>query len=132
EKPFVSIVLPVYNHVEFLPLAIESSLRQTYPFFELIIVDDGSDENLLSTVEKYLEDARVKFIRQKHGGLPKALNTGFSIAQGEYFCWTSADNIMGESNIEEMLVTLINNPEAGLVYSDYAIINENGDRLRNS
>ncbi|WP_139491129.1 glycosyltransferase family 2 protein [Brevibacillus dissolubilis] len=131
-RPLVSVILPVYNHDEFLPGAIESVLRQTYPHLELVIVDDGSDRILLDGIRPYLTDPRVRYVRQEHGGLPIGLNTGFRFAQGEFLTWTSADNIMGESNIEELVSGLLDSPTSSLIYADYAIIDSTGQRLRDS
>ncbi|NTU31096.1 glycosyltransferase family 2 protein [Brevibacillus sp. HB1.1] len=132
QKELVSIILPVYNHSEYLSLAVESVLNQTYKNFELIIVDDGSDEHLLDQLRKFLNDKRVRYIRQEHAGLPIALNTGFSVAQGEFLSWTSADNIMGKTNIEQLVYTLEKNHEKTFVYADYRIIDEHGQHYTQS
>ena len=98
-KGLVSIVLPVYNGEEYLEKSIESVLRQTYENFEFIIVNDGSTDHTKEIVDKYaLIDNRIRVIHKQNEKLPKTLSRGFSEARGEFFTWTSADNIMEKNN----------------------------------
>ena len=91
----VSIVLPVYNGERYLEDAIESVLGQTYTNLELIIVDDKSTDDSLNIANKYrILDKRVRIIANEENiKLPKSLNKGFEVAQGDYLTWTSDDNI---------------------------------------
>lgn len=123
-EPLISVILPVYNHADMVAQAIESVLAQSYTRLELIVVDDGSTDNI-DSVRRYLQDPRVRFVRQKHAGLPAALNTGHSLAKGEYITWTSADNIMGQHNLRRLLVAL-ERSSAIMAYSDYQIIDDRG------
>src|SRR4051812_30154089 len=71
----VSIVLPTYNRAEMLAGAIESCLAQSLQQLELIVVDDGSTDHTPDVVHSWMErDARVRYLRQKNGKLPRALN----------------------------------------------------------
>ena len=77
EKGLVSVVLPVYNGEKYLDEAICSVLSQTYPNFELIIVDDGSTDKTGEIANSYRQsDSRIKIITQKNLKLPRALNNG--------------------------------------------------------
>ena len=92
--PKVSVLLPVYNHASVVEKSIKSILNQTYKNIELIILDDGSTDNLLEILEKYKNIPNVKIYQQKNQKLPRALTHLHSLATGNFITWTSADNIM--------------------------------------
>jgi glycosyltransferase involved in cell wall biosynthesis len=127
--PLVSIVLPVYNQAYLVDEAIAAILAQTYENWELIVVDDGSTDDLEERVRRYLGERRLLFLRQPNQRLPAALNNGFAHARGEFLTWTSADNIMLPSQLERLVAELTAHPEAGLVYSDYWAIDDKGEPL---
>jgi len=126
--PLVSIVMPIYNsNKNYLEKSIFSCLNQTYRNIELIIVEDGS-ENDSEDFIKSIQDKRIKYIKKdKNEKIPAALNTGFKASKGEYLTWTSDDNFYMEEAIEVMLKFLINNPEYDFVYSDYYWIDGYGN-----
>src|SRR5438876_11815901 len=103
EKPkLVSIVLPVYNGVRFLRQSIDSCLQQTYRNIELIVVDDGSEDNSVDIVKSY-DDDRLKLMRhQTNRKLPAELNTEFNHTYGVYITWTSHDHYYATKAIDEM------------------------------
>lgn len=129
----ISIVLPVYNGEKFLSESIDSILSQTYRDIELIIVNDCSTDNSLKIIEEYMKkDPRIKLINNTiNQKLPKSLNIGFSICKGDYYTWTSDDNIMLPNALEKMLFTL-KNKNADLVFSRCAIINKEGEKTGES
>jgi len=99
----VSIVLPTYNGEKFLRQAIDSCLNQTYKNIELIIVNDGSTDNTEKIITSF-KDKRIKYLKHKQNrGLPEALNTGFSVAKGNYLTWASDDNYYAKHAIETMM-----------------------------
>lgn len=132
ENPKVSIILPNYNHGRFLLESIESLMRQNYKNIEIIVVDDGSTDNSKSVLTQIKNDPRIHIYRRKHEGLTSALNFGFSKSNGEFLTWTSADNILKENAIEFLVDGLILNREAGLIYSDYTLIDQKGELLKSS
>ena len=120
----VSIVLPTYNGAAFIRKSIDSCLGQSFKNVELIIVDDGSRDNVFSIVESY-KDSRLKCIRHdQNRGLPEALNTGFRHSTGEYLTWTSDDNYYALNAIEEMVRFLHTYKHVDLVYAESYIIDE--------
>lgn len=129
DKPLVSIILPVFNGVNFMSKAIESCLSQTHCNIELIIVDDFSTDCSLDIAASYAAcDCRVSIVRHsKNMKLPAALNSGFEVAKGELLTWTSHDNYHSENAIERLVDYLENNPDVGVVYSDFFTIDNNGD-----
>jgi len=124
----VSIVLPVYNGARFLAGSIQSCQAQTYPYWELIVVDDCSTDSTPQIAAAFAaDDARIRVIRHEHNRkLPGALNTGFEATRGEYLTWTSDDNLYRPEALAEMARFLDDHPDVGLVYADYSLIDDQG------
>lgn len=122
-NPKVSILMPIYNHADVAIKAIDSVLSQTYDNFELIILDDGSKDQLLKILKPYNKLKNIKIYTQKNQKLPRALTHLHQLADGDFITWTSADNIMHPKMIEELLKKLLKEPEAALVYGDVSLIN---------
>lgn len=101
-NPRVSIIIPAYNEGERVLRAIKSALSQEYPDFEVIVVDDGSEDNTFK-VASSVKDARLKVYRKEHGGKAKALNFGFSKASGEIIVTTDADSRLEPGAIRELV-----------------------------
>lgn len=125
----VSIVLPVYNGEAYLSQAIESVINQTYTNLELIIVDDNSKDATPQIIKDYMvRDARIHTYRNKKNlKLPRSLNVGFLHATGEYYTWTSHDNLYDPEAIERMVAALEERPEAVLVCADLRTIDARGE-----
>jgi len=123
----VSIVLPTYNGSKFLRQSIESCLCQTHVNLELVIVDDGSSEDIQGIVGCY-KDLRIKYFRHpKNLGLPRALNTGFKHSTGDYLTWTSDDNYYVATAIEDMVRFLQTYSGVDFVYAESFVIDERVD-----
>ncbi|MGC1246101.1 MAG: glycosyltransferase, partial [Spirulinaceae cyanobacterium] len=126
----ISIVITSYNREKLLGSAIESILRQTWPDFELLIWDDGSTDNSLAIAHKYAqEDPRVRIIAAKHQGRVPALQAGIAATQGQYLAWIDSDDLLAPTALEETLVVLAANSNAGMVYTDYWDLHNNGKVL---
>jgi glycosyltransferase involved in cell wall biosynthesis len=126
----VSVVLPVYNQADLLTDAIESVLSQTYRDFELILVNDGSTDGVETVLARYLDHPRVRVLTQAHQMLPKALSNGFEFASGEFWTWTSADNLMDPEQLFRQVEFLRTHPAKSMVYADYRAIDDRGKPLR--
>ena len=126
----VSIVLPVYNGADHISNSIESIIAQIYQNWELIIVNDCSTDNTLDICNKFArKDNRIKIISNTVNlKLPNTLNVGFDSATGDYYTWTSDDN-MYRPNAIEVLVNTLNYSDAVMVYSDYTNIDGEGNVL---
>ena len=125
----VSVVLPVYNQEAYLPASLDSVFTQTYMNYELIVVDDGSTDSTPEILAEYQQQHRFIVIRQSNAGLPGALNTGFTKAQGEYLTWTSSDNIMLPDMLQVLVQGLDSDRTVGLVYADRYLIDDDGNDL---
>lgn len=123
----VSIVLPTMNRAHRLVRAIDSCLEQTYPHWELIIVDGQSHDDTPQIVARYAaKDPRIRFISHppEQGRLPGALNVGFALASGDYHTWLQDDNYFKPHALATMAAYLDAHPHVGLVYSAYEAIDE--------
>lgn len=129
--PLISVVLPVFNHAKYIAASIRSVLSQKIPL-ELIIVDDGSTDDLHSAISRFLGDKRVKFLRKENGGLSSALNLGFKHASAFFLTWTSADNLYLTDSLLELAKTLIENPSCSLAYGNVELIDESGKVIKNT
>lgn len=132
EKNKISVILPVYNGAKFVGNAIESVLNQTYQNIELIIVNDCSKDNTLEVISEYAnKDSRIKILNNAiNQKLPRTLNNGFKIAQGEYLTWTSDDNLYHPTALARMAEILDSKPEIGLVYTDFSIVDMEGNLIQ--
>lgn len=121
----VSIVLPTYNGEEFLKHSIESVISQTYPNWELIIVNDYSSDSTPQIAEWYAKkDKRIKVIHNEcNKKISASLNAGFNVAKGEYFTWTSDDNYYMDTAIERMVEHLELTPDDVMVHSAFTCFN---------
>jgi glycosyltransferase involved in cell wall biosynthesis len=103
--PLVSILIPAYNVEPFLANCIESALAQTYPATEIVVVDDGSTDGTLAIARRY-ESGKVKVISQPNGGQPAAYNTAAAVAQGAYFQYLDADDLLHPEKIGKQMARL--------------------------
>ena len=115
----------MYNGSRFLRQSIESVLSQTYQNFELIIIDDCSQDNSLEIIHQYSSrNNKIRlFQNTKNLGLPSTLNYGHYLSRGNYLTWTSDDNIYDNRAIEDMLVFAINQNSA-FVYANCEVIDD--------
>ena len=127
--PRVSIVLPMYNGSKYLRQSVQSRLDQSHRNIELIIVDDGSHENIGAVVSEF-SDTRIKYVRHEtNRGLPASLNTGFQLATVTHPTWTSDDNYYAADAIERLTRFLQRHPTVSFVYSSMFIVDDRKRRL---
>lgn len=122
--PKVSVVIPAYNSMNYLPETIASLLAQTFTDWEAIVVNDGSTDETEQWVSQH-SDRRIKLISQENQGLSGARNTGIAHATGDYIAFLDADDLWSPTKLEKQVQCLDENPEAGLVYTWVAYIDEN-------
>ena len=97
-----SIIVPVYNAEKTLRRCIDSILAQTYPNFELILVDDGSKDSSATIIDEYAaKDSRIIPIHQPNGGVSSARNAGLDNAYGDYVVFIDADDYITPPYLHE-------------------------------
>ncbi|MEM6751976.1 MAG: glycosyltransferase family A protein [Cyanobacteria bacterium P01_C01_bin.38] len=123
--PKISVIIPAYNAMNYLPDTLDNLLKQTYSDFEIIIVNDGSSDSIKQWFSQF-KDPRLKLINQENQGAGIARNTGITNAEGEYLAFLDADDIWESTKLEKQASILEENPQVGLVYSWVEYISETG------
>ncbi|MFZ0391303.1 MAG: glycosyltransferase, partial [Calditrichia bacterium] len=126
---FVSIVIPVYNREKYLTQAINSALDQTYPNFEVVVVDDGSDDGTAGIIHEFNSD-KLRYIRKLHSGAPDTRNRGIREARGEYILWLDSDDILLPIALENHIRCLQEYPDAQILYGDLIIFSRESGAQR--
>ena len=104
DQPLISVIVPVYNVEKYLKKCVDSITSQTYKNLEILLVDDGSTDSsgqICNEFEK--NDARIKVIHKKNGGLSDARNAGLDRAKGQYYAFIDSDDYIQDNTIEIML-----------------------------
>jgi glycosyltransferase involved in cell wall biosynthesis len=119
----VSIILCTYNRAALLPRAIESVLKQTYPDWELVVVDDGSNDTTRALIEHYKEkDERISYFFQVNAGLASARNTGMRLAVGDYLCFLDSDDEFAPAHLERRVKYLEKYPAVDFLHGGMKLI----------
>ena len=125
----VSVILPTHNQAHYLPATLDGVFAQTYPDYELIVVNDGSTDDTADVLADYQQRHEFTVITQENQGLPRALNAGFAQARGDYLTWTSSDNVMLPEMLALLAGALDEDPRVGLVYADRYLMDGTGRDL---
>ena len=100
----VTIVIPIHNLEVFLRRCLESIRRQTYPYFEVLLVDDGSIDGSKEICKSFVEeDDRFKYFYQKNSGVSKARNIGIKKANGKYITFIDGDDFISPNHLQVMV-----------------------------
>ncbi|MDO5291423.1 MAG: glycosyltransferase [bacterium] len=128
-RELVSIIMPSYNTAKYISKTIESVQSQTYPFWELIIVDDCSTDNTDEVIESYLGDTRVRYIKN-NGNLGAALsrNKALKEAKGKWIAFLDSDDLWLPDKLKTQLYFMIKN-QYSFSYTKYEEIDESGRLL---
>ena len=115
-----SVIMPLYNKAAYVEKAIRSVLEQTYPHYELIVVNDGSKDDSAIIAEELLRDVpNARLINQENAGVAVARNNGVGQAKGDYVCFLDADDWWDGSFLQEMHQFIKDYPEAGIWGTNY-------------
>lgn len=125
--PVISVIMPNYNGGQFLLRAIESVLRQSFDRLELILVDDGSDDDSLA-IARTVEDARVRVIEQNHEGVCAARNRGIREARGACIAFLDSDDTWAPDCLERLHDALSRTPDGALAYCGWQNVGLAGER----
>jgi SAM-dependent methyltransferase len=119
----VSVIIPTYNHARFLSEAIDSVIAQTRPADEIIVIDDGSNDDPAAVVSRF---ASVRLVRQANRGRSAARNAGIRLAKSKYVVFLDADDRLLPIALETGIRCAEMNPECGFVYGAHRDIEEDG------
>lgn len=125
KTPSVSVIIPTYNYGEFLPEAIESARDQTQPDLEIIVVDDGSNDDTPRVLNK-LEGSDLRWRRTSNRGVSAARNLGLRMSEGEYVAFLDADDVWSPEKVERQVELLRAEPEVGFVFCDFVRFDSGG------
>lgn len=128
DKVTVSVIIPFYKNIDWLKEAIESVLSQTFKPFEIIIINDGSPEDISDFISKY--KFHIKYIQKKNEGPAKARNLGIERSSGDYIAFLDSDDIWLPEKIETQLKLMIENSSVWSQTSYYTFKNEDKLNLR--
>lgn len=126
-KPLISVVIPAYNHQQFIGPAIESVLNQSLDDLELIIVDDGSTDNTAEVINSY-DDPRISYSWQENQDAYNTINRGMGMAQGQYISILNSDDIYTLDRLEKCL-QYTEQTSADVVFTDVVPISDTGEPL---
>lgn len=133
ENPKVSIVIPVYNGSNFMRCAIDCALAQTYENTEIIVINDGSNDEGRSEEIALSYGDRIRYFSKTNGGVSSALNCGIANMTGEYFAWLSHDDAYTPTRIEDAVKLLKAHDLLGKKYVGFTggyIADANGRKIR--
>jgi glycosyltransferase involved in cell wall biosynthesis len=123
--PKVSVIIPAYNAMQYLPETMASVMKQTYRDFEIILIDDGSSDHIREWAETQ-NISQLRLISQENRGLSGARNTGIKAAKGTYLALLDADDLWEPTKLEKQVQVLDLDREAALVYTWIALVDEQG------
>ena len=127
KHPLVSIIIPVYNGSNFLATAIQSTLEQTYTNIEVIVVNDGSQDD--GTTAKIAREygEKIRYIEKKNGGVASALNYGIKHMRGEYFSCLSHDDFYAPEKIATQMQLLLSVTEPAVAFCGFTSVSTEGE-----
>lgn len=113
----VSVIVPTYNRAHYIEECLDSLLNQTCPAIEIIVIDDGSEDDTAGLLRRY--GNKIRYLRKENGGKPSAVNLGLSLAQGNLIWLFDDDDVALPGAIEHRVAALKNRPDVGFVYSPH-------------
>ncbi|MBD2254125.1 glycosyltransferase [Nostoc parmelioides] len=127
-SPIISVIIPAYNCETTIKATIDSVLTQSFTNFELIIINDGSQDNTLDVVSR-IQDSRIKIFSFENAGGNISRNCGLKISQGKFISFLDADDIWMPDKLKLQLEALYKNPGFHVAYSWTDYIDEDGNFL---
>ena len=128
--PKVSIIIPVFNGSNYLREAIESALAQTWQNTEVIVVNDGSEDEGRTDAVAQSFGGRIRYFSKENGGVSSALNFGIRHMTGEWFAWLSHDDLYSPDRIENDIKVIKSHPNAKVTFCNTYHINGKGETIR--
>lgn len=128
KNPTVSIIMPVYNRKKLFYRAYNSIMNQTYNDYELIVVDDGSNDRFHNKLFEIMEhDYRVKYMKHSNRGTALSLNAGIRISQGKYVTFLDSDDEYGKEHISSRVIYMNRYKKVDIIHSPAILIGRDED-----
>ena len=127
QEPFFSIIIPTYNREKFVYKTVKSFLNQTFTNFEVLVVDDGGNDNTSKVIASF-NDSRVKYCWKQNGERGAARNYGAALAKGAYLNFFDSDDIAYADHLQTA-ITLVEPAMPALVFLGFEFTNEAGDKI---
>ncbi len=128
-NPLISVIIPAYNHEKYLKETIASVLEQTVSDFEIIIINDGSQDRSEDIILS-INDSRIRYFCQENQGAHNTLNRGIKLAEGKYLSILNSDDVYYPRRFEEFLKILEQDPSVHAVFSHVEFIDEQGHFIK--
>lgn len=126
-NPLITVIICSYNAGQYLAESVQSVLQQTYPHWELLLIDDGSTDNSIEPIAQ-LRDARIRLIRHaQNRGIAESRKEGITLANGKYCCWLDADDIALPNRLQQQVTYLEQHPDTVLCAMQAHIIHQDGE-----
>lgn len=130
-RPLVSMVIPCYNHMDYVQQSISSIINQDYENIELLIIDDGSSDKSVEVIETMLDACRKRFVRfefrsRENRGLSATLNEALEWANGIYFAALASDDVLLPTKTSKLIACLQREPVAAAAFGGAEIIDDSG------
>jgi len=133
KSKLVSVIIPAYNHDQYILYTLNSLLSQTYSNIEIIIINDHSTDTTDKVVKEFIKQHQLNnikyFVNPENMGISKTLNRGIEICTGEFVSFLASDDYYEIDKIEKQVEFLAKNKNVGLVFSDVNIVNNKGEFL---
>ncbi|MGB3514309.1 MAG: glycosyltransferase [Microcoleaceae cyanobacterium] len=126
--PLVSVVIPTYNNANYINSALESVENQTYSFYEIIVVDDGSTDNTYQVLQPYLD--KIKYVYQENQGAAKARNRGIEISRGEFIAFLDADDFFLPEKLALQVGCFAEDSTLTMVQTGWRFVDEKGNLIK--
>ncbi|HEV2826289.1 MAG TPA: glycosyltransferase [Pyrinomonadaceae bacterium] len=131
EYPFFSVVIPTYNRAAFIEATLQSVLNQTYPHYEIIVVDNCSTDNTEELLQPYISAGQIYFIKHEQNfERARSRNTGMSVARGDFVTLLDSDDFMYPTNLADAAEYARANPEIKCFHNLYEFVDSERNTLR--
>ncbi len=130
-KPIFTVIVPTYNQAQYLGEALDSLINQSFPFWEAVVVNDGSTDSTLEVINDYCKkDSRIRAYHKENGGVASALNVGIQNAKGEWICWLSSDDLFEPYKLETHFEAINKHPDIKFFHTHwYLLLDETKQKI---
>lgn len=128
-QPKVSVLIPAYNHAQYIQETIDSVLEQSFGDFELLISDDCSTDNTVDMIKRYSDSRIISVFFEENKGTVRSLNHLLSLAKGEYIAVLGSDDVWEKDKLEKQLEVLEKDKSIAACFSKATVIDQNSNQI---